>query len=92
MFENILCKAVSAIRQMNQWWDKDEDKAIASVIAGLIILLGILIFNKGILFLIALFLVSNRILHRCNVWTMLECDISESEVSSEIDKKDDLSD
>jgi len=60
---------------MNQWWDKDEEKAIASVVAGLIILFGIAILSKPILFIIALFFIANRVLHRCNVWTLLEDDL-----------------
>ena len=80
----MLCKAVSVIRRMNQWWDKDEDKGIAAIISGIIILAGILILNKAILFVIALILIINRIIHRFNLWTNCECDVSEDEVSSAI--------
>ena len=76
---------------MNEWWDKDEDKAIASVVAGLIILIGIAVLNKAVLFIIALFLVSDRVLHRCNLWTTLEghlCEVGET-VSSDMPEFDD---
>lgn len=90
MFKTILCRGISVIRRMNQWWDKDEEKEIASVVAGLIILLGIMILNKGLLFFIALFFIANRVLHRCNVWTLLEgdlCEVGET-ASSPIKVKD----
>ena len=85
MFKKMLCKAVSVIRRMNQWWDKDEDKGVAAIISGIIILIGILILNKAILFIIALILIINRIIHRFNLWTNWECDVSEDEVSSSVE-------
>ena len=85
MFKKIFCTAASVIRRMNQWWDKDEDKAIASVVAGLIILIGIAVLNKVVLFIIALVLVSNRVLHRCNFWTLCECDLSQDPVNSSVE-------
>jgi len=85
MFKNLLCKVVSAIRRMNEWWDKDEEKVIASVVTGIIILVGILALNKAALFIIALFLILNRVIHRCDIWTLLECDLSDEPISSQID-------
>jgi uncharacterized membrane protein YecN with MAPEG domain len=69
---------------MNQWWDKDEEKEISTIIAGGLILLGIIILNKGILFIIALILIANRVIHRFNMWTKMEsqlCDVDETVAS-----------
>lgn len=81
MLKKILCSAVLVIRRMNQWWDKDEDKEVASIVAGIIILLGILILKKPILFIIALIFIGNRVVHRFNLWTNWECNFSESQSS-----------
>lgn len=88
MFKKMLCKVVSVIRRMNQWWDKDEEKEIAAVISGIIILAGILILNKAILFIIALILIINRVIHRFNLWTSWECDVSGQPVSSSLSEED----
>jgi hypothetical protein len=69
---------------MNQWWDKDEDKEIAAVISGILILLGIIILNKAILFVVAFILILNRVLHRFNLWTMMECEVNGDGVSTPI--------
>ena len=81
MFSNILAKGFSVIRRMNQWWDKDEDKEVAAVIAGFLILVGILVLKKPILFIVALVLVVNRVIHRFNLWTHWECSFAECESS-----------
>jgi len=85
MFDKIVCKIISVIRKMNQWWDKDEDKETTSCVAGAMILAGILLLNKGALFIVAFILVTNRIFHRFNLWTRWECTINDDEVSSTID-------
>lgn len=77
MFTKILCKGISVIRRMNQWWDKDEEKEIATTVSGILILAGIIILSKAALFIVALIFIANRVLHRCNVWTLLEGDLCE---------------
>lgn len=84
MFKKILCKGISVIRRMNQWWDKDEEKEISTIISGMLILLGIIILNKGILLVVAFILILNRVLHRFNLWTMMECEVNGDEVSTPI--------
>jgi hypothetical protein len=87
MFKKILCKGISVIRRMNQWWDKDEEKEISTIISGMLILLGIIILNKGILLVVAFILILNRVLHRFNLWTMMECEVNGDEVSSPLSAK-----
>jgi hypothetical protein len=84
MFKKILCKGISVIRRMNQWWDKDEEKEIAAVISGILILLAIIILNKTILFVVAFILILNRVLHRFNLWTSMECEVNGDGVSTPI--------
>lgn len=91
MFKKILCKAISVIRKMNQWWDKDEEKEIAAVISGILILLAIIILNKTILFVVAFILILNRVLHRFNLWTLMECEVNGDQVSSPLSPKPDQS-
>jgi len=88
MFQKILGKGFSVIRRMNQWWDKDEDKAPQWIVSGIIILIGILILKKPILFIIAFILIGNRIIHRFNWWTKWECSFVDC-VSSDLDDYDD---
>jgi hypothetical protein len=78
MFKKILSKAFSVIRRMNDWWDRDEDKEVASIISAIIILLGILILKKPILFVVALVLLTNRVMHRFDVWDKLSISFDDS--------------
>ena len=64
MLNKLLSKAFSVILRMNDWWDRDEDKQVASIISAIIILLGILVLKKPILFVVALILLANRVIHR----------------------------
>lgn len=104
MFKTIMAKAFSVIKRMNQWWDKDEDKGVTSIIAGIIILVGILILKKPFLFVIAFILVGNRIIHRFELWEKWESswddgsyddtfpDIEDvTEVTSEFDNPESIS-
>ena len=72
MFKKILSKVFGGVRRMNDWWDKDKDKDIASVAAVTIFLLAILVLKKSILFIFALILLTNRIIHRFGLWDKLE--------------------
>lgn len=75
MFKNLSCFPIRVIRRMNEWWDKDEDKEVGSIIAGILILAGIIVLSKTALFIFALILITNRVLHRFNVWTSMECGV-----------------
>jgi hypothetical protein len=90
MSEKILRKVVSIIRRMNQWWDKDEEKEISTAVSGVLILLGILILNKGVLFIVAFILIFNRVLHRLNLWTKMESQMSEESTDSSSVTQEDI--
>ncbi len=72
MIKKLLAKAFAVVRRMNEFWDRDEDKEVSSIISAVIILAGILILKKPILFVIALVLLSNRVIHRFDLWTTWE--------------------
>lgn len=79
MFKKLSCLPIRVIRRMNEWWDKDEDKEVGSIIAGILILAGIIVLSKAALFIFALILITNRVLHRFNVWTSIECGVGSDE-------------
>ena len=88
MFKTLLKKTCEVLNRINTWVDKDADKQVASIIIGLIILLGIIILNKFLLAIFAAIIISNRVMHRFQLWWKWSLKLGEETPGDEIGKKD----
>lgn len=75
MIRKILKKAINILVKINNWVDRDTDKETTSVITGAIILVGILVLHKAVLFIFAAIIIANRVIHRFGYWRRWELSI-----------------